>query len=223
MDGIMITLRWIHIAAGTVALFVAPAAMVTVKGGRAHRRWGKVYFWSMATVAATALALAAWRPNYFLLLVAVFSFYLALSGYRTLFRKRASGPGTLDWVATLLTLVASAGLVVLGLARPGPVWERLGAVAVVFGLIGAILAGRDVWRFVRPSTDRNAWWFDHMIGMLASYIATVSAFSVVNFTSLPPVARWLWPSMIGTPLIAAWVSYYKGRFRRRSLATPASG
>lgn len=215
MDGIMTALRSIHIAAGTIALFVAPAAMVTVKGGRAHRRWGTIYFWAMATVAVTALALAAWRPNHFLLLVAVFSFYLAFSGFRALSRKRSSGPDLLDWTATLITLIASAGLAVFGLVQPGPVWRRLGMVAVVFGAIGAIVAGRDVWHFVRPSTDRNAWWFEHMIGMLASYIATVSAFSVVNFTFLPLGVRWLWPTLIGTPLIVVWVSYYRGRFRSR--------
>jgi hypothetical protein len=38
MDGLMITLRSIHIAAGMIALFVAPGAMLTVKGGPAHRR-----------------------------------------------------------------------------------------------------------------------------------------------------------------------------------------
>jgi len=213
MEGSMMTLRWIHIAAGTLALFVAPGAMVTIKGGRAHRRWGKVYFWSMAVVAVSALVLAARRPNVFLILVAVFSFYLALSAYRALFLKSGAG-GAVDWTATLVTMVASLGLIMLGVVRPGPVWERLGVVAVVFGGIGAILAGRDMWRLVRPSTDRNAWLFSHMTGMLASYIATVTAFSVVNFTFLPPLARWLWPTLVGTPLIALWVSYYRGRFRR---------
>src|SRR5437867_5998098 len=82
MDGLMTTLRYVHIAAGMLALFVAPGAMITVKGGRAHRRWGKIYFWAMATVALTAVLLAVWRPNYFLLMVAMFSFYLAFSGYR---------------------------------------------------------------------------------------------------------------------------------------------
>jgi hypothetical protein len=34
-------LGWIHILAGPLALIVAPGAMLTVKGGRAHRRWGR--------------------------------------------------------------------------------------------------------------------------------------------------------------------------------------
>ena len=96
METLITPLRWMHIAAGTLALFVAPAAMLTVKGGRAHRRWGKIYFWSMAVVAATALVLGLWRPQIFLALLAVFSFYMAFSGYRVLFRKRlvgVRGPG----------------------------------------------------------------------------------------------------------------------------------
>ena len=50
--------------------------------------------------------------------------------------------------------------------------------------------------------------------VLALWIAAVSAFSVVNFTFLPLAVRWLWPTAIGTPLIAVWVTIYKIRFRR---------
>ena len=53
-----------------------------------------------------------------------------------------------------------------------------------------------------------------MSGMLGSYIAAVSAFSVVNFGFLPIAVRWLWPTIVGTPLIALWISYYRGRFGR---------
>jgi len=222
MDETMIALRWMHIAAGTIALFVAPAAMITVKGGLAHRRWGKIYFWAMAIVAVTALILAAWRPNYFLLMVGVFSFYLALSGYRALARKRSTSAGAADWATALVALGFCLGLIVLGIVKPAPVWQRLGLVGVVFGGVGAIIAGRQLWHFVHPPADRRAWWTDHMIGMLSSYIATVTAFSVVNFSFLPPVARWLWPTLVGSPLIALWVAYYRGRFRRRpAVALPS--
>ena len=228
MEPVIATLRWIHISAGTLALFVAPAAMLTVKGGRAHRRWGKIYFWSMALVAATAVALGLWRPQIFLTLVAVFSFYMAFSGYRALWRKRPAqgqGPRAIDWTAALLTFAVSASLVVFGVLRPGPIWERVGIVPVVFGALGMVLVGLDIRTFLRPPADRNAWWFDHMTGMLGSYIATVSAFSVVNFDFLPITVRWLWATAIGTPLITIWIRYYKRRFRRGAPApvpaTPA--
>jgi hypothetical protein len=221
MDILITTLRLIHIAAGTIALVLAPLAMLTVKGGRAHRRWGKIYFWAMAVVAATAVVMALWRPQIFLALLAVFSFYMAFAGYRTLSRKRPAqgeGPTALDWTAALATFAVSGAMAVLGLIRPSAAWERLGIVPVVFGVLGMILAGLDIGRFLRPPADRNAWWFAHMGGMLGSYIATVSAFSVVNFTFLPTAIRWLWPTVIGTPLIALWVTYYRIRFRRAPAA-----
>jgi hypothetical protein len=106
--------------------------------------------------------------------------------------------------------------------RPGPGWERFGIVPVVFGALGMVLSGLDVRRFVQPPADRDAWWFAHMAGMLGSYIATVSAFSVVNFDFLPTTVRWLWATVIGTPLIAIWIASYRRRFRGRVHAPVAA-
>jgi uncharacterized membrane protein len=46
--------RGVHILLGSLALVIAPLAMLTIKGGRWHRRWGKIYFYAMAGVAFTA-------------------------------------------------------------------------------------------------------------------------------------------------------------------------
>ena len=203
--------RMLHILCGMIALFVAPAAMLTVKGGRAHRRWGKIYFWGMAVVAATAMAMAVYRPIIFLALVAVFSFYFAFRGYRSVLRKR-EGPERIDWLAALIALGGSVGLIVLGMHPPARQFLPTPIVAITFGVFGVGISAADVWSFLHPSEDRNAWWYSHMGGMLGSYIATVSAFSVVNFHFLPTVVRWLWPSAVGIPGIFIWIGYYKKRF-----------
>ena len=225
MNEIVTSVRVFHIVAGFLAFVVAPAAMATAKGGRAHRRWGQLYFWAMAAVAASAVVLALWRPVEWLALVAIFSFYSAFSGYRALYRKRphageaASG---WDWLAAAVALAASLALFALGVARPNETWTRISTIAIVLGLLGVALAARDLASFAWPSRNRQAWWFSHMSGMLASYLATVSAFSAVNFTFLPLTARFLWPSMVGVPLIFAWVAYYRARFSRRAArAVPA--
>ena len=201
----------IHILFGSVALLVAPGAMLTRKGGLWHRRWGKVYFWSMAIVALTAVVLSLLRPGLFLLLVAVFSFYLALTGYRVLYRKTSRHHANLlDWVATISMLLGGIGLVGYGaylLTR-----SSFGVVAVVFGCIGLLLAVADARAFRRPPSDKRAWWFTHMRRMLAAYIATVTAFSVVNFHFLPPLVSWLWPAAVGTVGIVVWVSHYQKKF-----------
>src|SRR5215813_12151041 len=106
MESVVRGVLWIHVLAGSVALGVAPVALLTAKGGPTHRRWGKVYFWAIAVVAATALVVGYWRSILFLALVAVFSSFPALSGYRVLFRKRpdlGQRPPALAWVTAVIT------------------------------------------------------------------------------------------------------------------------
>jgi len=221
METAIMFLRWLHIAAGFTAFVVAPCAMISRKGGEAHRRWGKIFFWSMATVALTAIIIAAYRPIIFLLLVAVFSFYSAFTGYRVLYRKRpdkGQRATSLDWSAALMTVAGSATLIVLGLFAPS-VLRISPIIALVFGILGIILAGRDLKKFIRPPAQKSQWFIDHLGGMLGAYLAAVSAFSVVNFDFLPTVVRWLWPTAIGTPGIFIWINYYQKKFRKGAEAS----
>ena len=77
----------LHISCGVVGFVCAPVALATTKGGKVHRRFGKIYFWAMAGVAVTALILSFALPVYFLAMVAVFSFYSAFAAYRVLYLK----------------------------------------------------------------------------------------------------------------------------------------
>ena len=220
----MASLSWLtapiltlHISAGFVALFVAPGAMVTRKGGRWHRRWGKVFFWAIAVVAASAAFLAAAGGDPFLFLVAIFSFYLAFSGYRVLYRKRpqvSKRASVLDWMVTAGTLLASFTLTLYG-AGQLYTGSTFGAVAIAFGALGCAFSGRDLKQMIHPPQGKRWWWFVHMGNMLGAYIATVSAFSAVNFDSLPPLVRWLWPTVIGGIGIFIWTGYYQRKFSRR--------
>lgn len=210
----------LHVLCGMVALVVAPGAMLTRKGGTWHRRWGRIYFGSMAVVALTAVVLSLMRSGLFLLLVAIFSFYLALTGVRALRRKRPDiRANAWDWSAAGLTFAGSLGLIAYG-AWGLMAGDGFGVVALVFGGLGGGLAGGDLWRFRHPPEAPRAWFFLHMTRMLAAYIATVSAFSAVNFMFLPPVVRWLWPTVIGTMGIAIWVRHYRKRLASRSAPNP---
>jgi uncharacterized membrane protein len=209
--------RWTHILAGFMAFFIAPVPLLTAKGGKTHRRWGKVYFWAMAVVAATAMVLALWRPVLFLAFISVFSFYVAFRGYRVLSRKNPSqgrGPGALDWTAAVSALLGGIALIVFGTVRPNSVWAQLGAVPIVFGVLSVVLSANDIRTFIHPPADKRFWWYAHMGGMIGSYIAAVSAFSVVNLHFLPTAIRWLWPSALGVPGIFIWIGHYKRKFGR---------
>src|SRR4029079_1770390 len=99
------SLVYSHIVAGCLALLSGIVPMLTHKGGANHRRWGKIYFWSMAYIFVTAqLIHIFFRFNFLIFFVANFAFYFAYSGYRTLFRKRIQkdqGPSLFDWLMAI--------------------------------------------------------------------------------------------------------------------------
>jgi uncharacterized membrane protein len=201
----------LHILSGTVALVIAPLAMMTVKGGIWHRCWGKIYFWAMAGVAITATVMCFIRSGLFLFLIAIFSFYLALTGYIALRGKRPEHrAGWLDWCATIAMLAAGIALVATGALDANPDNKRW--LRIIFGAIGLMLGAMDIKRYLKPPVNKRAWMFEHMTRFLAAYLATVTAFSVVNFQFLPYLWRWLWPTVIGVPLILVWQGYYKRKF-----------
>jgi uncharacterized membrane protein len=206
----------IHIAAGTSSFLLAPVALATAKGGKQHKRCGKVYLWSMGVVAATALPMAFFFPVRFLALVAVFSFYFAFSGYRVLRLKELARGGSaesIDWIAGLVTFCSSALLAWLSWFRPASI-EVIPLVGVAFGFIGMMGAAKQMRSFVWKPKAKMFWWYTHLGNFIASYIAAWSAFSVVT---LGPMLGnhwyvWLWPTMIGVPAIAVTTAYYQRKF-----------
>lgn len=206
----------VHIAAGGSSFLLAPVALATAKGGKAHRLWGMVYLWSMGIVAATALPMALYRPVLFLALVAVFSFYAAFSGYRVTKLKSLTKGGSaqpIDWIAGVVTFVSSAALAGLGAFRPALV-QYMGLIAVLFGFLGMRLAVVQLISFIRKPKEKMFWWYSHLGNMIGSYIAAWTAFSVVT---LPQIFGnsfffWLWPAAVGVPAIAFTTAYYKRKF-----------
>lgn len=215
----------IHIAAGTMAFLLAPVALATAKGGKQHKRWGKVYLWSMGTVAATAVPMAFFFPVRFLALVAVFSFYLAFAGYRVLRLKDLAHGGRAaltDWIAAIITLTASAFLAWLSAFRPRAI-EVIPVVGVIFGFIGMSAALRQIVSFVYKPKEKMFWWYGHLGNFIGSYIAAWSAFSVVTLGQIlgNSLFVWLWPSLIGIPAIAVTTAYYQRKFAPKASSATA--
>ena len=206
----------IHVTAGAGSFLIAPIALVTVKGGKLHKRWGKVYLWCMGIVAATALPMAIYFPTLFLALVAVFSFYAAFAGYRVLRLKDLARGGSaepIDWIAGVVTFCSSALLVWLSWFRPEKI-QVIGVVGVVFGLIGMRISSAQLITFVRKPKEKMFWWYSHLGNFIGSYIAAWSAFSAVTLTRV--VGNhwyvWLWPSIVGVPAIVLTTAYYQRKF-----------
>lgn len=202
----------LHVAAGVIALGAGAVALLATKGGRRHRRAGKGFVASMAVVVVTVFPLLALDFSgfrVFLALVAVFSGYLAFSGYRSVPRHGPAGrAGRLDWVAAIAVLIASLALGGWGLARLAD-GQRFGVVLVVFGGIGLGFGAMDARSFLAGSRA-DGWMVTHLQRMVGAVIATVSAVSAVNLTGVIGVAAWLWPTAVGVPLIVYWSARYSG-------------
>jgi uncharacterized membrane protein len=216
--------KWVHIITAIVSLITGISAMISHKGGKNHRLAGKIYFWCMFAVFVTAIFMSIYRPVVFLIAVSVLSFYGAFAGYRVLRRKRLDvRPTQLDWVA--LGLYGGTGVVLLGqslwqLTTTAGV-EVMNIVVLLFGITITHSAWRELHELRTQPTDKNHWWYTHMVQMCSSYIGLSTALMVQLSRGLPPDwlgwawMAWLLPTLIGTPLVRRWTQRYRQSFSAR--------
>jgi hypothetical protein len=201
----------LHITGGTLALISAPIAIALRKKTPKHRIAGRVYFYSMLLVTATALIIAGYKSNPFLFMVGVFSFYSIWDARRALEQKQlhtGQKAKWYDWAVITITLLFNVGLLYFG-TRLLLAGKSFGWVAVAFGGIGITLVTRSLQRFIKRPTDPKHWLYRHVTGMMAGYIATVTAFLAVNITFLPGLVVWLSPTVIGTVVISYLITRLK--------------
>ena len=202
----------VHITSGTIALIVAILAIVLKKGTIFHRRLGRAYICAMSLVFISALHLSfiAVPINWFLFGIAIFSYYLAFTGFRA-GKERKNLPSTIDWIATCVMLFSTVFMLVLGVYL---LWNQnnLGVVLIIFGAVGGLLSVQDIMQFRKGKIQGKERILRHLIRILASFIAVVTAVLVVNGAKLaiPDLVNWLAPSVIITPLIIYMGRSYMG-------------
>jgi hypothetical protein len=212
METFLLLNRWLHITAGFLGFFVAPAALYVRKGGPAHRLWGRIFFWAMVVAGSTAIVSAALNGLTFLLLTGIFSLYLAWFGYRSVYHKRLSRgqerPAVADWVG-----VGAGTLIFAGTLGYGLLHLKTNPVPVVFGSIGLMTTLRQIRGFRSYSAwPAGQWLLNHISGFVGSYVAAVSAFSVTSLKFIPFPLNFLWPTLVIIPPMI-WVQHrYKKQF-----------
>jgi uncharacterized membrane protein len=218
----------IHIACGFTALTVGIVPMAAKKGGKLHRGAGKIYAWAMYGVSATALGLFLLNPArpflQFLLCIGLLGFYLTFSGVRAVMLHRkglVSLPA--DRFVAWIALIASVFMICYGGYRFAHAMINhsdtfLAILYIIFGLAMGSAAWGDVKDFLPNKTPHEKrWFFNHVIRMLSAYIATFTAFCVVNVHFLPPILVWTLPGIIGGTIITLLVRRYKQQFEREKL------
>jgi hypothetical protein len=204
MNALFTVFLIIHIAGGGTALIAGFIAMLAFKGSSVHRKAGKFFFWGMTVACAAALYLSIAHPNAFLLMVAVFSYQLVAIGYRSLYLKKlftgTVKPKAVDWLIGIVPALFNISIIIWGISKiiQG---NNFGIIGSVFGAIGLIYAFNWLKRFFIPPKEKQHWVFSHFQGFGAAYIASVTAFLVVNINFLPPLLIWLSPGAVGAVLI----------------------
>lgn len=184
----------IHIVTGYLALSAGITAIIARKGQTVHRKAGRIFVISMLGVGASALSMSLMKGNQFLLHIGIFTMYQVYGGWRAL-RQRDLRANFLDW--TIATVGLGNGAVMLFTGN---------IVLMVFGGISVLLGTGDLRTHLRvlrgKETHRLAWLRKHIGMMMGAFIATVTAFIVVNVSGVKPAwVLWLAPTAIFMPVM----------------------
>jgi uncharacterized membrane protein len=198
----------IHITSGSVGLLSGTINIIRRKGDVAHSRIGKAFFWSMLCTGFSSLLLAQLHPNYFLFTVGVFTIYMTGTGQRSLALKQiANGASAkpIDWFLTGAMLLFSLIFLGMGIYRLTQS-DNFGIVLIVFGSIAMLMSKADFNHYRGLSLLKNAWLIVHIQRMTGAYIASLTAFLVVNLDNklIPGAVAWLLPTAVLVPLIVKW-------------------
>ena len=198
----MNTLLAIHILAGTIALLCAAFAVSSEKGKKFHVFSGRTYFWCMVGIFLTAIPMSIINSNIFLLLIAIFSFYLAFAGMR--FAKNRKGTATtIDWIAVSLMILSGLGMWALSIIYF--INDNSQYITVlVFGFIALALGYGDYRSHKNKAAKGKERIAKHLTNMMAGTIAVITAVLVVNVNIEPIWIWWLLPTAVITPIIFYW-------------------
>lgn len=203
-------LIFLHIFAGVSALLVGLILMFRPKGTKSHIRLGWVYAISMFIICSSSLILISfYRFSFFLMVIAVLTFYTTFVGVRVTRRKKAGTEQWYDWGAAVVTCLFALGLFgyaihIFSIAG----WHWVGLLSIGFGALTFLNAWRDLVFFYKKKTDHPQWWLhNHINAMGGSYIAAVTAFAVQNGDAWLPNSSYQWlfwvlPGVIGGRIIA---------------------
>ena len=202
------TLLYIHIAGGGISLLLGFIILCLKKGDKIHKNIGNIYFYALLTASVFAIPMSYLHPNYFLFIISVFTIYMLLTGKRYLQKKSIINVTNTDWLLTVLMAVCGTAFIGSGILHIMK-FNSFGIVFIVFGSISYLFVYQDKINFTGQSTIKNFFLITHLQRFIGSYIASTTAFLVVNNKVLPGVIAWLLPTILIVPLIIKWTRKYK--------------
>jgi hypothetical protein len=158
----------LHISGGSVGILSGAAALVFRKGSRLHRLAGNLFFVSMLTMSAIGAVVSPFlpQPQWGNVVMAVFTFYLVLTGWVTV--RRIEGTiGRTEMGAFLLALGAVVASLTFGFQAANSPTGKFGGFPAagyyVFATIVVLAAAGDLKMILRggisgaPRITRHLW------------------------------------------------------------------
>lgn len=214
MESLMKTALFLHALSGGIALITGLFAIFSKKGKRLHLKSGLIYYWSMMAVVITGVILGSYRSNIFILTIAVFSFYMVFTGKRILGNKKEVVAKPLDWSASILCLSIGLFMLYLGIINVLKIgFAGSVPMLLVFGFFLSWMCLEDIMLMKSKKFIKGSYLLKHISRMGGSYIATSTAFLVVNISFQPQWIIWLLPTVIGTPMIVSASKKWKTKLK----------
>ncbi len=207
MNNIFKILLFIHIAFGILSLILGLYILLTKKADKNHKTIGNFYFASMLITALVSFPMSYLHPSYFLFIIGIFTTYMLLTGRRYLQKKQITDVKNTDWILTFVMLITGIAFIFFGIFKLY-IGDYFGTVFITFGAISIFFTWQDKRNFKGNSRYKNFGLTTHIQRMVASYIATLTAFLVVNNKFLPETIAWLLPTFLFVPLIIKWTKKY---------------
>ncbi len=234
-----------HIVTGSVGLVSVWVPVVGRKGTRNHKKWGKVFAWSMLVTGTIAIGISLctlyspfgthpafatdpqWNDarlvrgvfGWMMLYLAVMTIMLAWYGLLCIRNKRAHerNRNPLNLALQFLTFVAAANCMLRGIELGQGVMIGISVV----GLLAAVLNTRFILTRDPPV---NEWLIQHTRGLVGAGISVYTAFLAFGAVNLLPAYAfnpvvWATPTVVGVSVLL----YHQARItlaRRRLAATP---
>jgi len=202
----------IHVAAGFTALVVGIFAFASRKGGKVHLLSGKIYVVAMLLVAVSSFILSLIRYNPFLFMVGVFTLYMTVTGYRGLLKRRQSTQKAkpADWLLIVFSATMAGFMTIRAIYQVSNGNQDFLPVVLTFSGILFVFIITDLRIYLGKKTmTANSWLLYHIGRISGAYIATFTAFLVVNVQTNPAYIAWLLPTVLGSLLIAYFQRKYK--------------
>lgn len=197
-------LIYIHAFFGGIGLITGIGSIVIKKGGKLHKRMGKLFSIGMISSSLISLPIC-WMPNHqniFLFLIGLFTIYLVISGNRALSFKTKSKADLLDKLISGTMLFFSVVMISIGF------YCQINSIAngilfTFFGGFGLFMTIKDFIFFKNFSETNRNWLSKHIGKMMGALIASITAYIVAGL-GIGSLIAWITPSILGTFYIIYW-------------------